>query len=339
MSRILKSTLFLLLTIATAFGQSKKTAAVPEATPPASTDVPPIVRDGAPKKIKDRGITGAPDAFPGLELWLKADALSLSDGVAVTIWTDSSGQAHNCTQSTLGNRPIFRTNVLNRLPGVLFDHLDDYLNCGHALDSTVIGASGVKWTTFAVVKTLSNATQTIWSKLNYKCTGANCPDGAPDANTGRGPRLFMARASDLDPAVFSGSKLLAGMICDRKDGSTSLAYVASADLANRASIIVGEFDMTGAADTDKEAIWVNSEKQTLTAQHPGLSGASDNLYSDFLIGADLMGIDVALHPFNVVDGYLMELIVFRDISRERRVSVNKYLSDKYGPMGVATPEL
>jgi hypothetical protein len=336
MSRILKSTLFLMLVIATAFGQGTKISGLPEITARASTDVLPVVSEGATSKVQDGRPTGAPDEFPGLELWLKADSLSLSDGAAVTTWTDSSGQAHHCTQSTSRNRPVFHTSVINRLPGVLFDHVDDYLNCGHALNSTVIGASGVKWTTFVVVKTLSNSTQTVWSKFNYKCTGGNCPDGAPDANTGRGPRFFLGKASDLDPTLFSGSKLLAGIVSDRKDGSTGLVYLAGADVASQTSIIVGEFDMTGASDTDKEKIWVNSESQTLTAQHAGLSGASDNLNSDFLIGADLMGINVALHPVNVLDAYLMELIVFRDISRDRRIAVNKYLSDKYGLMGVTS---
>lgn len=46
-----------------------------------------------------------PADIPGLRLWLKADALALTDGAAVASWPDSSGQANHVTQGTAGSQP------------------------------------------------------------------------------------------------------------------------------------------------------------------------------------------------------------------------------------------
>lgn len=54
--------------------------------------------------------------------WYKADAITgLSDGAAVTSWSDSSGQSNTLTQSTSGAQPSYETNELNSLPIVRFD--------------------------------------------------------------------------------------------------------------------------------------------------------------------------------------------------------------------------
>lgn len=68
-----------------------------------------------------------PTDFANLGLWLKADALALSNGDPVASWTDSSGNARHATQGTGGKQPIFNTNVLNGLPAITFDGTDDEL--------------------------------------------------------------------------------------------------------------------------------------------------------------------------------------------------------------------
>lgn len=62
--------------------------------------------------------TVAPNALSGLAMWLKADALPLADGAAVTSWTDSSGNSRNATLSQ--GTPTFETNELNGNPVVRF---------------------------------------------------------------------------------------------------------------------------------------------------------------------------------------------------------------------------
>ncbi len=68
----------------------------------------------------------SPTDISGLQLWLKADSLSLNDGDPVATWTDSSGQSHNATNGPGDHRrPTYQTNELNSLPVVRFDGVDD----------------------------------------------------------------------------------------------------------------------------------------------------------------------------------------------------------------------
>lgn len=61
----------------------------------------------------------SPTDIAGLQLWLKADSLVLSDGDPVGTWTDSSGNSNDATASG-GSRPTYKTNILNGLPVVRF---------------------------------------------------------------------------------------------------------------------------------------------------------------------------------------------------------------------------
>lgn len=70
----------------------------------------------------------------GRILWLDASALGgLSDGAAVTTWTDRSGTARHATQSTLSLRPTYRSAGINGRPSLRFDGIDDHLRIGTAL--------------------------------------------------------------------------------------------------------------------------------------------------------------------------------------------------------------
>ena len=70
----------------------------------------------------------SPSDISGLKLWLKADAITgLSDGDPVTTWSDSSGQGNDATQSTAGQKPLYKTAIQNSLPAVRFDATDDVL--------------------------------------------------------------------------------------------------------------------------------------------------------------------------------------------------------------------
>lgn len=56
-----------------------------------------------------------PTDFSGLQLWLRADTLALSDGQAVGTWPDESGNGNDATGV---NTPTYRANVQNGLPAV-----------------------------------------------------------------------------------------------------------------------------------------------------------------------------------------------------------------------------
>jgi hypothetical protein len=62
-----------------------------------------------------------------LVLWLKADALSLTNGQAVSAWADSSTSGNNTSQGAITNQPAFHTGLFNGLPGVTFDGNSDFL--------------------------------------------------------------------------------------------------------------------------------------------------------------------------------------------------------------------
>lgn len=64
----------------------------------------------------------------GLKLWLMADAIGgLADGASIQTWNDGSGQGNDLTQATSGKRPLYKTNIVNGLPVVRFDGIDDFL--------------------------------------------------------------------------------------------------------------------------------------------------------------------------------------------------------------------
>jgi hypothetical protein len=69
-----------------------------------------------------------PTNVSGLQLWLKADAIvGLNDNDPVTDWQDSSS-ANNDAASGGGtglNPPTYKTNILNGLPAVRFDAVND----------------------------------------------------------------------------------------------------------------------------------------------------------------------------------------------------------------------
>lgn len=66
--------------------------------------------------------TFLPTMLPNLQLWLKADALGLADGTAVSSWTDFSGNARHAVQATGAKQPIYHVNRIGLLPALSFDN-------------------------------------------------------------------------------------------------------------------------------------------------------------------------------------------------------------------------
>ena len=99
----------------------------------------------------------SPADIAGLKLWLKADALALSDGAAVATWPDSSGSGHNFTQATGANQPLFKTSIINGKPVLRFDGSNDYLSNS----SVLIPTTSSHYTVISVVKPSATAVGTI----------------------------------------------------------------------------------------------------------------------------------------------------------------------------------
>lgn len=79
-------------------------------------------------------VSAQPDTISGLSLWLKADALALSDGAAVATWTDSSSNGFNATQASAGSRPTYRTNIVNGKPVVRFNGTSNFMTTSGAIN-------------------------------------------------------------------------------------------------------------------------------------------------------------------------------------------------------------
>lgn len=70
-----------------------------------------------------------PLQLPSLIAWYDADAITgLSDTDSVTTWSDESGNGWDLGQATAGNKPTYRTGILNSKPVVRFDGTDDFMH-------------------------------------------------------------------------------------------------------------------------------------------------------------------------------------------------------------------
>lgn len=87
-----------------------------------------------------------PTSIAGLKLWLKADALALSDGATVGTWPDLSGSGNDFGG---GVSPIFKTNIVNGKSIVRFNGSTQYL--GNQTASIVVG----NYTIFVVASSAS----------------------------------------------------------------------------------------------------------------------------------------------------------------------------------------
>lgn len=80
------------------------------------------------------GAVFSPTNIAGLKVWFKADAgAGTNDGDAVGTWTDQSASANNVTQSTVANKPTYKTAIKNGLPIVRFDGTNDSLTSATGL--------------------------------------------------------------------------------------------------------------------------------------------------------------------------------------------------------------
>jgi hypothetical protein len=79
----------------------------------------------------------SPTDISGLVGWWKADGVNYQDSGRTTLvavdtdpvgsLTDNSGNGNHLAQATAGKRPLYRTGLLNSLPGLTFDGADDFL--------------------------------------------------------------------------------------------------------------------------------------------------------------------------------------------------------------------
>ena len=157
-------------------------------------------------RVMPGGLPGAfsPPDIAGLQLWLKADAITgLNDGDALTTWEDSHTSNNDFTQATAGKKPTYQTNEINGLPVVRFDGTD-VLTAANFLSSS-------EGTIFAVVRhtTALQDNQTLLasgdegSNFYYVWTRSYSTSATPNAEVSQ-------KNSDTVDALYGSTTIVAG---------------------------------------------------------------------------------------------------------------------------------
>jgi len=237
-------------------------------------------------------------SIKGLSLWLETTSensfsvAEAADGETISSWNDINPQANlkNNFTATGVAKPIYKTNIMNNLPAVLFDGSNDYM------DSTYNFARDSGVTAFAVVKPVAVTT------LHYIISSMP---------TSFGPGYFKVNLANNTNLNIYYTAYNAGLII------TSLP-----PLANQNYLI--EAVDTGANAT----IYVNKTKYTssnvTTTSNYGISNPIE-IGACYAGSMDCPGGRTGY--FN---GYVFELIVFdRGLTEKERLSVENYLAKKW----------
>jgi hypothetical protein len=245
--------------------------------------------------------SSTPSSLPGLQLWFKADALSLNDGDPVGTWADSSGHGWDATEAT--NRPTFKTNILNGKPIVRFDGVNDTLKI----------ASGAN----SIFQNVGSGT------IIAVCADTN-PTGGGVAhnvfNVTTNPVGTLARAGLYTRQASVSQFSSRGRRLDADTGVNSFGTFASGF-----HMVVGQFNWAQNTNT----LYLDGVAQTPTGFSSG-GGNTQNLASN----------GVYISDANFFPGDIAEVIAFQPaLSAADLVKVQNYLAVKYGwaSPGSSTP--
>lgn len=177
--------------------------------------------------VSESGGGGAfsPASIPGLLGWYAARLeTGLNDGDAVATFTDQSGNGRNATQPTSTKRPLYKTNIINGKPALLFDNVDDCLQTA-AIDLTAI--NGV--TLFAVVSGITAGALAMIAETS------------PTAATNSGAFNLFRQA---DNTVAASAR-----------GGSSSNFITTATVTTGATVISAVYDLSLA--TNEVTVWLN----------------------------------------------------------------------------------
>lgn len=70
-----------------------------------------------------------PTGLSGIKCWVDANAITgKNDGDAIQTWPDQSGNSNDFSQAEAGYSPLYKTNIVNGLPALLFDASNDKMD-------------------------------------------------------------------------------------------------------------------------------------------------------------------------------------------------------------------
>lgn len=231
-------------------------------------------------------------------LWLKADAgtSTTTNGVALSAWTDQSGNANNAAQATAALQPLYKTNVINGMPAIQFDN-----TAGANADVLVIPDN-------------ANLDNTNGLTI-FAITQPNTLDGAARAIVSK--RVNVGNQESYMVFFLTSDKLNFDI-----DGNGDRFASATTFVTNTNYLIGMVYDGTLAA-ASRVRVFVNETLDNASARTES-SNTIPNYASDITIGLT-----------NVADGrpyggHIAELIIFRTaLNVAERLVVSNYLSAKY----------
>lgn len=246
-----------------------------------------------------------PDQVSGLQLWLKADAITgLSDTSLVSQWDDSSGLANHATQPSSLVQPLYRTGIVNGLPVVRFDGVGSRLT---------LGTAGFKAIT-------NNATGiSVFCYVNLTTAGGSVTRqilGISEGVAGNTPRMkFGQRFSTFDRWAVSGRRLDADTQQNVLGNATQSGFQRITTIVDWANSNADVY-RNGASEASTTAWFVDGNTSATDAINSHV-GAKDDGTGEWWLG------DIA------------ELFVYnRAVSTSEQAALESYLLQKYeaGPV-------
>ncbi len=158
-----------------------------------------------------------------LVLWIDSTSdnsfdSNIENNSEITNWYDLGLQSitkHNFTQSTTGQYPLYKVNLFNGLPGVVFDGINDWMSTTHSYE---LNPNGGGFTLFLVSKVLNTSGLAFYiskgnsnsNALGYSYVGRQFRFRTDDTTNGGGPNTFPSTLPDSTPkiatAVFFGTQ-------------------------------------------------------------------------------------------------------------------------------------
>lgn len=249
-------------------------------------------------------------SIKNLILWIEAtsetsfDDIETDDALTITNWYDINPQSSvksSFTQATAGNKPVYKKNIINGLPAILFTAADSNFMQSTNFANIVTGSS----TVFVVFKT--PATPAAGTILSKRIAGGDTGTNIELQTTAAAGALFKYCAS-----VTSGGAI----VCYSSTATTSInsSYIVSATFINSTASTGSNIYVAGGSTA------------------PAASSASDSIaitptVTDYLY---LGKQGLTLTPV-YLDAYIGEIIVYeRVLKTEERQAVEAYLGKKWG---------
>lgn len=243
---------------------------------------------------------GPANISDGLRMWLDANAMALNNNDPVSSWTDLSGNNKHAVQDTASYRPLFKTNVLNGKPAVVFDGSNDYLT----IDGSMV--ANTNYSIFAVVKRNSSNP----GSFNYYM-------GGTQAAMNRNLQLGWRSNTTLTHGQYTNDY-------DMRVPSYSVSMPAYLITTRHSNSLGNDTYLNGAL----KGLNMNNVSSARLVHLSSWQGASIGRYIDNTINTRFNGYVAELIIYN------------RYLSETERKSVESYLATKYGltNANTASPE-